>query len=108
MVDHSALWETAKKDATQSVPPPKWSPWEAAGYTFFGAYAVCVTFAGVLQLPTGDLHVQRAQGIASLIAAALMFFPLWRQERHHSRAVSARYMELLSEAKAKEAQSQKH
>lgn len=108
MVDYSALWQTATKDATMTDPPPKWPPWEAAGYTFLGAYAVCVVFGGVIGLPAGNFHVQRAQGIAALLAAALIFFPLWRQERKHSRAVGARYGQLLTEAKSQEAQTQKH
>lgn len=100
-IDYGALEAAAIKDATRTAPPPRYDPAEAGIAVTMASYAVCSVFALLLRLPVGEFHVQRAMGIASMIAGGITFYVLWRQKRQHTEAFGARYEELLRQAKGK-------
>jgi hypothetical protein len=82
------FYEEATEYAKATTPPPQWSPWYAATTVAFGL-AILGAITGV---------GPQAQTLTAILAGAITFFALWRQNRKHEAAVSARYKELLSAA----------
>lgn len=91
------LHDQAIRDATAAMPPPHWSPWYAASAIAFGVALVCSTFGAIFGLSLSSPKFGQAQLITSLLAGAITFYPLWRQQKKHEAAISARYKELLGE-----------
>ncbi len=90
-------YEKAVEFGKLASPPPRWSPWYAAAVVAFGSTFVCSTFAGIAGVDFASTAFGQAQTITSLLAGGATFYPLWRQQKNHDTAVSARYSELLRE-----------